>query len=174
MVPPRCLLILAVLVLPGLQATASDLSVFEQHPNTAPGVATKPSLQLYVTLSDKLTLGQTDAGERYIVPITGGYFFGDGVEGEVLSGGADWQLVRPDGVKEYVARYSIRTDDGKIIQVDNRGIGHGERDSRYRLTAPKFHAPIGRYEWLNRSLFVGTITSIKEPRAVIIRAYQVQ
>ena len=174
MSPLRCLLILVVLALPGLQATASDFSIFEKHLDNAPGVDTKPSLQLYVTLSDKLTLGQTDAGERHIVPITGGYFFGDGVEGEVLSGGADWQLVRPDGVKEYVARYSIRTNDGKIIQVDNRGIGHGEGDSRYRVTAPKFHAPTGRYEWLNQSLFVGTITSIKEPRAVIIRAYRVQ
>jgi hypothetical protein len=40
----------------------------------------------------------------------------------VIPGGADWQVVRDDGVGELVARYSIRTGDGTEITVVNRGI----------------------------------------------------
>ncbi len=48
-----------------------------------------------------------------------------------------------------------------------------EDGERYRRTIPKFHAPQGKYDWLNKSLFAGTITSIKSPRAVIIRVYEI-
>lgn len=170
----NAIIVLAVLSCLGHEEVrASELSVFEKYPGFAPGIFSQPILQLYVTLSDKVRLGQTDLGERNIVPITGGYFIGEDIRGEVMSGGADWQLERADGVKEIVAQYSIRTDDGQTIMVDNRGISLGQDENRYRLTAPRFHAPAGKYSWLNESLFAGTITSIKQPRAVIIRVYKI-
>ena len=156
-------------------ALGASPDVFEQNPDTTiPSVNPEPVLQLHVTLSDRLEVGLTDSGERAIVPITGGSFFGDGIKGEVMPGGADWQLIRSDGVQEIVARYTIRTDDGQIIFVDNQGIRHADDDGIYRVTAPKFHAPQGPYDWLNKNIFVGTITSIEEPRAVIIRVYRVE
>ena len=165
--------VLAAALLSGpLETTQGEPTPFEQYQDVAPRVDSDPVLQIYVTLSDKVSLGQTDKGARFIVPITGGHFKGEGIRGEVEPGGADWQLVRSDGVKEIVARYSIRTDDGQVIMVDNRGISHEDSDGLYRLTAPKFHAPEGDYDWLNRGLFVGTITSIAEPRAVVIRVYR--
>jgi hypothetical protein len=39
-----------------------------------------------------------------------------------LSGGADWQIVRSDGVAELDANYQIKTDDGVIIYVKNNGL----------------------------------------------------
>ena len=162
---------LALLAIP-LFAVAAD-NVFDAHPSTAPVVDSEPVLQLYVTLSDKITLGETDNGVRHIVPITGGHFIGRGIAGEVMSGGADWQLDRKDGVRSISALYSIRTNDGQVIVVDNRGISVMSEDDRYRMTNPKFHAPAGKYEWLNKRVFVGTITSIRSPRAVIIRVYEV-
>ncbi len=168
-------LLAALVVLQWGSALAASPEVFIQNPDTTiPEVSDEPVLQLHVTLSDKLEVGQTDSGERFIVPITGGSFYGDGIKGEVMPGGADWQLIRTDGVQEIVARYTIRTDDGQIIFVDNQGISFAENEDRYRFTAPRFHAPQGRYDWLNKGIFVGTITSIAEPRAVIIRVYRVR
>ena len=170
----RLILAVCVFLISGGAQGASPV-VFEQNPDlTIPSVNVEPVLQLHVTLSDNIPVGLTDRGERAIVPITGGSFFGDGIRGEVMPGGADWQLIRADGVQEIVARYTIRTDDGQIIFVDNQGISHTDEEGvRYRMTAPKFHAPQGPYDWLNKNIFVGTITSVTEPRAVIIRIYRV-
>ena len=168
-----CIILVAALGLNGV-AMAQQSTVFEAYPSTAPpAVGEEPVLELYVTLSDKVEIGQSDDGERFIVPITGGFFVGQGIKGEVLSGGADWQVVRADGVKTITALYSIKTDDGQVIVVDNRGITFSDDDVSYKRTIPKFHAPQGKYDWLNKSLFVGTITSIQKPRAVIIRVYKV-
>lgn len=153
------------------EADEHSPSVFDAHPSAAPTVNAEPILQLYVTLSDKVEVGASDDGDRYIVPITGGHFVGKDIAGVVMAGGADWQVVRADGVKTITALYSLRTDDGQVIVVDNRGITFTDGETTYKRTIPKFHAPVGPYDWLNKSLFTGTITSIKSPRAVIIRVY---
>src|SRR5690606_17166604 len=120
----------------------------------------------------------SDHGTRQFIPITGGRFVGaNGLRGEVMAGGADWQLRRPDGVTEVLAIYSIRTDDGAVIEVDNRGIivppaAPGGR--AFIATTPRFHAPQGPYEWLNKTAFVGTITPNPAGGAVIIRVFKVQ
>ena len=68
------------------------------------------------------------------------------------------------------AVYAMRTDDGVVIQVRNRGmrsgppeimaaLARGERidpNSIYFRAAPELVAPAGRYEWLNRALFLCT------------------
>ena len=92
------------------------------------------------------------------------------LEGEILPGGADWQVVRSDGVVELVARYAIRTTDGVEIAVVNRGLRRAAPDVMQRMargeavdpalvycrTTPHFEAPAGPYEWLNRSVFVAS------------------
>lgn len=164
--------VIGLSMLPGL-AWGADEAVFDAHPSPAPSVNQQPVLELYVTLTDKVAIGASDDGERFIVPITGGYFVGKDIKGEVMPGGADWQVVRDDGVKTITALYSIRTDDGQVIVVDNRGIAVDEEGDQYRMTHPHFHAPQGKYDWLNKRMFVGTITSIASPRAVVIRVYEV-
>lgn len=107
--------------------------------------------------------GETSAGRRRVIPITGGNFEGPEIRGEVLAGGADWQLTRPDGVTEVEAIYDIRTDDGAVIHVVNRGIVAPP----YVRTAPRFDAPRGRYDWLNRAVFVGTLKVANAERTAV-------
>ena len=47
-----------------------------------------------VEIGAPISVGMTPLGERRIIPITGGHFEGEQLAGEVLPGGADWQLVR--------------------------------------------------------------------------------
>jgi hypothetical protein len=138
---------------------------------------TELAIELYVSISPAVEVGQSDHGTRQFIPITGGRFSGDGIRGEVMAGGADWQLQRPDGVREVLALYSLRTDDGAVIVVDNRGIiapPASPGGAAYVRTAPTFHAPQGKYDWLNKTTFVGTITPAPGGGAVIIRAFRVR
>ena len=61
-------------------------------------------------------------GTRRIVPVTGGTFAGPKLKGTALGGGADWILVRPDGVSELNVRVTLRTDDEQLIYLTYRGL----------------------------------------------------
>ena len=138
----------------------------------APG--TELVMELYVTISAAVTVGPSDHGTRRFVPITGGRFSGAGIKGEVLAGGADWQVGRADNIVEVNAIYSIKADDGAVIEVENRGIiAPTNGGIGYARTNPRFHAPRGKYDWLNKTLFVGTIAPAAESGAVIIRVFKV-
>ncbi|GAB1262297.1 DUF3237 domain-containing protein [Aurantivibrio plasticivorans] len=141
-------------------------------------------LDLKVLIGAPVRVGPSDAGMRQFIPITGGEFEGqhlDGakISGEVIPGGADWQLVRPDGVLEVKAIYAIKTADGAVIEVDNRGLvasvaADEEKNmpaSRYVRTTPTFKAPKGQYEWLNQRVFTGTITPSPKGDFVQIRVF---
>lgn len=163
-------------------AAAGTVSVSAQQPAgtvwPVTGVAaptTELALEAYVAISGAVAVGPSDEGRRQFIPITGGRFVGKGIKGEVMAGGADWQLVRSDGVVEVNALYSIKTDDGAVIVVDNRGIivPASNGGIGYARTAPRFHAPQGKYDWLNKASFVGTITPAPEGGAVIIRVFKV-
>jgi hypothetical protein len=120
-------------------------------------------------LAPPLEFGPTYSGFRRVVDIRGGVFAGASLRGTVR-GGADWQVTRNDGVVELQARYVLLTDDGVPIQVRNRGLRHGPEEVLRRIaegeavdaqeyycrTTPVFDAPQGKYEWLNRSVFVAT------------------
>jgi hypothetical protein len=54
-----------------------------------------------------------------------GSFAGERLSGRVLPGGADWQVIRADGVADLDARYALETTDGALIYVRNRGYRHG-------------------------------------------------
>lgn len=89
-----------------------------------------------------------------IWPITGGRFWGPDIRGQVIPGGGDFPVTRPDGVVWVDALYRLRTDDGVQIIIHNQGIGYTE--DKFRLT-PRFTAPAGRYDWLNKSIFLATL-----------------
>ena len=57
------------------------------------------------------------------------------LKGKVLPGGADWQIVRADGVVHLQARYTIETDSGGMILVDAEGYRHGPAEVMERLGA---------------------------------------
>jgi hypothetical protein len=121
-----------------------------------------------ITLAPPQELGATPLGRRRIIGITGGRFAGERLSGRVLAGGADWQVIREDGVADLDARYTLETGDGALIYVRNRGYRHGPRDILDRLaagesvdpslyymrTTPLFETGDARYEWLNRIVCV--------------------
>ena len=92
--------------------------------DTPPRLA--PLMRLEVELGELLTLGAVPLGERRCVAITGGRFEADdGWRGEVLPGGADWQLLRSDRVLEVDARYVLQDTQGARVQVTSQGLRHG-------------------------------------------------
>lgn len=147
---------------------------------TAPALAAEPGLQFAfaetVTLAPDLHPGMTALGERNLVPITGGTFEGPGIKGTIVPGGWDWQLRRPDGCTQIRADYMLRTDDGVLINVVNTGVSCRRKDPNAVVrTHPVFEAPLGKYEWLSQTAFIGTLDPITLPdggRAVSIRFYR--
>jgi Protein of unknown function (DUF3237) len=161
-------------------AAFASLTLAEESKVTTEARA--PTFEYVMTVVAKIdapiAMGKTPQGDRRVVPISGGDFDGPNLKGAIMPGGEDWQLVRPDGVTELDARYWLKTDDGVIIRVRNRALavpapaGSGDR-SAVRC-APEFDAPIGKYDWLNKGIFVGTLTVNTPPTGVTLRFYKVQ
>ena len=130
----------------------------------------EPLLRAEITLAPVQELGDSPLGRRRIIPITGGTFRGERLSGRVLPGGADWQVIRRDGVADLDARYTLETDDGALIYVHNQGYRHGPEDVIQRLaageavepslyymrTTPRFETGAERYRWLNGLICVAT------------------
>ena len=121
-------------------------------------------------------VGEVSSGHQRIIPIIGGSFEGPNIRGKVIPGAADWNLVRNDGVIVVSASYFLRTDDGVCIKIQNQGVNPALASgapppSRPRFTIPSFEAPKGRYDWLNKSVFVGTLTP-GAPGSVRIRVFK--
>jgi hypothetical protein len=138
----------------------------------APAPALEFAFQETVTLGKAVEVGKTARGARRIIPITGGHFEGPNIKGEVMPGGWDWQLTRPDGCTDVKADYFLETDDGVVINVVNTGEICPGAPVR---TRPVFEPPLGEYEWLGRQAFVGTLgmAPASEGPAVVIRFYRV-
>ena len=118
-------------------------------------------LEARVTVGTMIQVGESKRGVRRIIPITGGTFSGPKLKGDILPGGDDWQLVRPDGDTELYARYLLKTHDGYIIQVINQALIHVDASDKsfYCKSAPDFEAPSkSPYDFLNHALFLGTLT----------------
>ncbi|MCU0897196.1 MAG: DUF3237 domain-containing protein [Burkholderiales bacterium] len=94
---------------------------------------TRSLFDLRVDLAEPLDLGHTPVGHRRVVNIVGGEFSGERLSGIVLPGGADWQIVRPDGVAVLDARYTLRTRDGALVQVTSQGLRRGPPEVMARL-----------------------------------------
>ncbi len=132
-----------------------------------------------------LDLGDVGKGRRRIVPIVGGDFSGPKLRGTVLPGGADWQVIRHNGVAELEARYTLRTDDGALIYVRNHALRHGPADvmaalaagqpvdpsSYYFRGATFFETSAERYSWLTKSIVV--CTGERESAGVRLKFFKV-
>jgi len=114
-----------------------------------------------VKIANMISVGESKRGVRRVIPITGGTFIGSKIKGEVLSGGEDCQLVRPDGDTELNARYLLKTDDGYVIQVTNNALIHTDSKTNafYCKSVIDLEAPKkSPYEYLNHAIFIGTLT----------------
>ena len=113
-----------------------------------------------VKITGMINVGESKRGVRRVIPITGGTFSGPKIKGEVLPGGEDWQLVRPDGDTELYARYLLKTDDGHVIQVINNALIHTDAKTKafYCKSVLDLEVPQDSpYDELNHAIFIGTL-----------------
>jgi len=151
-----------------------------------PDLRLEPLLRMQVSLATPLDLGDTPVGRRRIIPVTGGTFEGARLRGRVLPGGADWQVVRTDGVAVLDARHTLETDDGALIGFEHRGYRHGPADviaklasgavvdpgAYYMRMTPWFETGDARYAWLNRLVCVAS--GARQAGAVHLEVFEVR
>ncbi len=140
---------------------------------------------LFVTLDPIQELGLGRAGQRRIIPIVGGRVEGTRLSGRVLDLGADWQTIFADGLAELDTRYAMETEDGALIEIINYGFRHGPDDviqavargedvdpsAYYMRTHARLECGDPRYEWVNRTLFVGV--GARQKQSVKIDLYAI-
>jgi hypothetical protein len=139
-----------------------------------------------VKVATPLDLGATPVGNRRIIAIEGGTVEGERLAGEIVPGGADWQIVREDGTAFLEARYTVRTHDGALVYVRNAGIRRGARAVLARIAAgeavdpreyyfrssPVFETGDSRYAWLNGIVAVCSAVRLRDE--VILDFYAVE
>jgi len=107
---------------------------------------------------------------RGFVGLAGGAVSGPRLSGRVVAqSGGDWPHMWEGGLIEFEAHYMLEADDGAPIYVHNRGLawsdpaslaaieagGAADPGATYCRITPRFEAPDGPHEWLNRTIFVG-------------------
>lgn len=111
-------------------------------------------------------------GKRQLIPIHSGTVSGD-IEGKVLPGGIDSQIIAADGLCSLSARYAIETTEGDTFYIENNGIRRVPEAFRERLfgddmsffneipedeiyfkAIPTFEVYSENLDWLRQNLFV--------------------
>jgi hypothetical protein len=157
---------------------------------SSPAKPTPPRLtfafEIRAQVGQPIEVGDVAHGRRRIVPILGGTFSGSGLKGKILAGGADWQIVHEDGLSELDTRYTLETDKGELIYVQNAGVRHAAPDVIKKLlagqavdpslvyfrTVPKFETSAKGLQHLTRSIFVGI--GERYPTEVVVRFWKVE
>ena len=140
-------------------------------------------MRLEVDVGPIVSMGAAPLGERRIVAIEVGTFEGPKLKGELLPGGADWQIVRADGVIELDARYALKEARGGTVRVVSQGYRHGPPEVMARLargedvpssqyffrTTMRFETGAPELAWLNKTIALAKAE--RKARKVLIDAY---
>jgi Protein of unknown function (DUF3237) len=144
--------------------------------------------ELSVTVSQAIDAGEVRGpltrGRRRIIPITGGTVRGK-LQGKVLPGGADFQVVVSDTTAILDARYMLELDNGARVFVQNNAVRRASAEDVAKLIrgepvdpnrvyfrcVPTFEVSDPELYWLTESVFVGT--GARSPDAVEIAFYRV-
>jgi hypothetical protein len=128
-------------------------------------------LVIDVDVEPVVELGSVGSGIRRYVPFRGGSFSGrDRLRGSIAVGGVDWQLLRPDGVLEIDAHYTLVTDAEELIEVRSSGVrvagaevagriasgAEVDPSEYYFRTHIRLMTASPRLQWLNELLAVST------------------
>jgi len=128
-------------------------------------------LTIEALLGEARDVGLTPTGRRRVIPLVGGTVR-DGLDGEVLPGGADWNLEHADGSVELWARYELRLADGSVVVVTNTATH--EPDAQLPiLTSPRFDVGDGGPVWLRTGVFVGALVPVLEEHRVVLEVHRV-
>lgn len=128
--------------------------------------------------------GLNSRGRRRIIPITGGKVSGN-INGTVLPGGADFQIVVSDTCADLDARYLLQLEDGEHVFVMNRALRRGSVEDVAKLVrgepvdpqaiyfrcVPTFEVSSPALAWLTENVFVGT--GARFPDRVEMRFFRV-
>ncbi|MEV3856109.1 DUF3237 domain-containing protein [Streptomyces sp. NPDC050095] len=117
-------------------------------------IRTAQLFDMAVDLNPRLDHGPGPLGRRTFFGSAGGSFHGPELHGEVLPGGGDWALFRPDGTMTLDVRLTLRTHDDALIHMTYGGRRVASRD--YFRTTPVFETGDERYAWLNDVVCVGS------------------
>src|SRR5438046_333991 len=98
-----------------------------------PALQIKYVFSLAIKVGAPIVAGDLGHGIRRIVPILGGEVRGDGIKGSIFPGGADFQIIRPNGLTELEAKYAFEMDDGAIVYIENLGIRSGPKELLDRI-----------------------------------------
>jgi hypothetical protein len=155
---------------------------------TLPTPTLEPVLELTVFVATPVEAGQVTGlnsrGRRRIIPITGGTVTGK-INGTVLPGGADFQIVVSDTCADLDARYLLQLDNGEHVFVMNRALRRGSVEDIARLVrgepvdpaaiyfrcVPTFEVSHPSLAWLTENVFVGT--GARFPDRVEMRFFRV-
>ncbi|MFB9264141.1 DUF3237 domain-containing protein [Bradyrhizobium erythrophlei] len=135
-------------------------------------ITTAHLFDIVIDLEPRLEIGEGPLGRRILFGAAGGTFEGPKLHGEVLAGGGDWALFRPDGAMALDVRLTLRTHDGALVQMTYGGrwitppelradIADPVRryqvdpNSYYFRTNPLFETGAKQYAWLNDIVCVG-------------------
>lgn len=153
------------------------------HAFAAPELRFLADLSVQVAVPQEV--GQTVHGRRRLIPILGGQVQGQGWQGRVLPGGADFQLIVNERLAELDARYTIETDGGDLIFVSNRAVRTAAPEVMARLMrgepvdptqvyfrcSPQFETASASLAWLSERLFIGT--GARQTECVLMRFFEV-
>lgn len=132
-----------------------------------------------IEFRDRVMFPPTPRGGRGYVSVARGEVDGPRLQGRVLpDSGADWALVRDDGVLEINAHYMLEASDGTPIYLQNRGYLYRSTPENpqpsYFVINPTFDAPIGPHDWLTRTVIVGRGERRSDPDHSIFTYYAVR
>jgi hypothetical protein len=150
-----------------------------------PALSQSPLFTVHADLADILQFGATPVGERRVIHILGGRVEGPRFTGRILPGGADWQVIRPDGAADIEARYTLESAQGGLVLVSSEGLRHGPPDILARLArgeavdpAHYYFRTLMRFEtadpalaWMNRILAIAH--GARLPNAVKLDVHEV-
>jgi hypothetical protein len=150
-----------------------------------PVLETKYVFSLAIKIGAPILAGDLGHCVRRIIPILGGEVFGPGIKGAILPVGADFQVIRPNGLTELEAKYTFEMADGAIVYIENIGIRFGPKELLDRIakgeavdpaqiyfrSVPKFETGSDKYRWLMEHLFIGV--GARHPDRVEIDVHQV-
>jgi hypothetical protein len=150
-----------------------------------PSLQTKYVFSLAIKVGTPIVAGDLGYGTRRIVPILGGELTGEGMKGTIFPCGADFQVIRPNGLTELEAKYAFQMDDGAVVYIENIGIRFGPKQALDRIargeivdpkliyfrSVPKFETGSAKYRWLMENLFIGV--GARHPDRVEIEVHQV-
>ncbi len=146
-----------------------------------PAIELEYAFTIEMNFAERIDFVGPRRGKEYVPPASGT------VSGPLLNGrvvpysGADYAIFNDlsQGIK-INTHYMLETDDNVWIYINNRGFlnrppdpdNPGQTRLYFRMT-PLFEAPFGPYEWLSRTMFVGTGERLVNPDRSLFTYYRV-